>query len=89
MLRKYFCVKNLRRHVIDNYSRDLQASNCAKEFQLNRAEPREVKDNSYKLSTFLLTNLGSRSSRSTKANIGKLHYTEKGTLTTEDLSNLV
>ena len=25
-----FCVRNLRRHVIDNYSRDLQTSNCAK-----------------------------------------------------------
>ena len=46
VLRKYFCVKNLRRHVIENHSRDLQASNSAKECQLNRAEPQEVKDNS-------------------------------------------
>ena len=46
VLRKYFCVKNLRRHVIDNNSRDLQTSNRAKECQLNRAEPRERKDNS-------------------------------------------
>ena len=46
MLRKYFCVKNLRQpHAIVNHSRDLQASNCAKECQLNLAEPREVKDN--------------------------------------------
>ena len=46
MLRKYFCVKYLCRHVIDNHSRNLQASNCAKECQLNREEPREAKDNS-------------------------------------------
>ena len=30
MLRKWFCVKNLRRHAIDNHSRDLQASNWAR-----------------------------------------------------------
>ena len=48
VLRKYFCVKNLCRHIIDNHSRDLQASNCAKDCQLNRAEPREVKDNFWK-----------------------------------------
>ena len=35
---------------MDNHSRDLRASNCAKECQLNLGEPREVKDNSYKLS---------------------------------------
>ena len=29
VLRKLLCVKNLRRHVIDNHSMDLQASNCA------------------------------------------------------------
>ena len=46
VLRKHFCVKNFCRHVIDNYSRDLQTSNCAKECQLNRTEPQEVKDNS-------------------------------------------
>ena len=49
MLRKYFCVKYLRRHVIDNHSRNVQASNCAKECQLNGTEPRTVKGNSYKL----------------------------------------
>ena len=37
MLRKYFCVKKLCRQVIENHSRDLQASNCAKECQLNQA----------------------------------------------------
>ena len=37
LLEKYVCVKNLYR--------DLQTSNCAKESQLNWAEPREVKDN--------------------------------------------
>ena len=30
VLRKLLCVKYLRRHVIDNYRRDLQASNCVR-----------------------------------------------------------
>ena len=30
-----------------NHSRNLQAGNCAKEFQLNHAKPREAKNNSY------------------------------------------
>ena len=30
MLRKYFCVKNLSRHVIDKQSKNLQAGNCAR-----------------------------------------------------------
>ena len=46
VLRKYFCVKNFCCQVIDNHSRDFQASNSAKECQLNQAEPQEVKDNS-------------------------------------------
>ena len=50
VLRKYSCVKNLCRHVIDNHSKDLITSNCAKECQLNRAEPREVRHNSLKFS---------------------------------------
>ena len=45
--------------------------------------------NARSMATFLLTNLGSRSSRSTKANIGELHYTERGALTRRGLSNLV
>ena len=55
MLRKYLCIKYLLikyfcRHVIGNHRRNLQGGNCAKECQLSRAKPREVKDNSYKLS---------------------------------------
>ena len=46
VLTKCFCAKNLRRHVIDNHSRDLQPSNCTKEYQLNWEESREVKGNS-------------------------------------------
>ena len=72
MLRKLLWVKFLRRHFINNHSRDLRASNCSRKTgQLNRAEPREVKDNSQNfqkptvkarsIATFLLTNLGSRS----------------------------
>ena len=30
VLRKLLCVKYLRRHVINNHSRDFQASNCAR-----------------------------------------------------------
>ena len=45
MLRRYFFVNYLCRHVIDNHCRNLQASNWAKECQLNREEPGEVKDN--------------------------------------------
>ena len=68
------------------------------ESQLNRAEPREVKDNSQ---NFLKTNGKSAKynypphkprepfSRSTRANIGELHYTKRGTLTREGLTNLV
>ena len=43
VLRKLLCVKHPRHHVIDNHSRDLWT---VQERQLNRAEPREVKDNS-------------------------------------------
>ena len=64
-----FYAKYLCSHVIDNHSRDLQASCYIKECQLNRAKLREVKDNSFtkptvkawSVSTFLLTNLESRS----------------------------
>ena len=44
------CQEPLLLHHIQSCSRDLQASNCAKESQLVREEPREVKDNSYKCS---------------------------------------
>ena len=59
ILREYLCQKPLS-HVIDNHNSSLQASNCARECQLNRVEPREVKDNSYKLSVKLssLAHLG-------------------------------
>ena len=50
MLRKNFYVKDLCHHVMDNHSRDHQASNCEKECQLNRVEPREVKNSSEKIS---------------------------------------
>ena len=53
MLRKYFCVKNLCCQIKDSHSSDLQVSNCAKYCQLNRAEPREVKEN---FTNFLETN---------------------------------
>ena len=45
-LNKYFYVKYLCCYLTDNYSRNLQASNCAKVCQLNRAEPQDVKNDS-------------------------------------------
>ena len=50
MLWKYFCTKYLCLRVKDNHMKILQASKYVKVFQLDRAKPREVKDNSYKLS---------------------------------------
>ena len=50
MLREFFCIRYLCRHVKDIHRRNLQAGNCAEECQLNRAKPGELKDNSYKLS---------------------------------------
>ena len=55
MLRKWFCAKYLCCHIIDNHSRDLQASNCVKECQtvkrvLNQAKLWELKDNILKIS---------------------------------------
>ena len=47
MFSEFFCGKYLCHHDIDNHSRNLEAGNCAKECQSNRAKPREGKDNSY------------------------------------------
>ena len=44
VLRKSLFVKYIHHHIIDNHSRDLQASYL--KCQLNPAEPREIKDNS-------------------------------------------
>ena len=47
---KYFCVTGLCLRVKDHrksvHRKSVQSSNCAKECQLNRAKPREVKCNS-------------------------------------------
>ena len=74
--------------AIENHSRDLQVSNCAKERQLNRAEARKLKDNS---ENFLKTNGKSAKhsyltphlpqepfNLSASANISEMHYTERG-----------
>ena len=47
---EYFCIKELCHCDKSNHRKNVQAGNCAKECQLNQAKPREVKDNSYKLS---------------------------------------
>ena len=43
---KYFCIKELCVRVKDNHRKNLQASNCAKEYQLNWGKSRQVKDKS-------------------------------------------
>ena len=71
VLRKLLCVKYLHRHVIDNHSRDLQTSNCARvsikpgrdmrsKIQLLRLSKKPTL-NARIIPTFLLINLGSRS----------------------------
>ena len=66
VLRKLFCVKNLWLHIIDNHSRDLLASNCARVSikpgraarKLLKRSKQTVKPQS--IATFLLNNLRSR-----------------------------
>ena len=41
------------------------------------------------IATFLLTNIGSRSDAARRQILSKFHYTERGALTREGLSNLV
>ena len=100
MLRKLLCVKYFRRHI-DNHSRDLQASSCARvsikpgkatrsKRQLLKLSKPTVKARS--IATFLLTNLGAVLLTVTKWTAiiqVECHYTERGALTREDLSNLV
>ena len=89
VLRKLLCVKYLRRQVIDNHSRDLQASNCARESIKPARATRSKRQ--------LLTNLRSRHAAARRRTVTKrtaiiqadCHYTERGTLTREGLSNLV
>ena len=90
MLNKYFCVKYLCCHVINNRSRNFQGSNCEKECQLNRAEQREVKDSSYKLSKPSSSlSSGSYSDAAQGQILSNNHYTERGALTREGFSILV
>ena len=39
MLRKYFCLKYLCLYFKDDHRKNLQADNCAKEYQLHQAKP--------------------------------------------------
>ena len=50
MMLKYFRIKYLFLGLKDIHRKNLQAGNCAKEWQLNQRKPKEVKLNSYKLS---------------------------------------
>ena len=45
MLLKYFCIKDLCLRVKDNHRKNLQASNCAKECQLNWGKSRQIMTN--------------------------------------------
>ena len=50
MMLKYFRIKYLFLGLKDIHRKNLQAGNCAKEWQLNQRKRQEVKINSYKLS---------------------------------------
>ena len=88
VLRKYFCVKNVCRRVIDNHSWDLQPSKCesvsikpgrpmrSKRQLLNFLNP-TVKARS--IATFLLSNLTSRSA-SAQGQILTICTTPRGVL---------
>ena len=99
MLYKYFCVKGFCLCVTDIHRKNLQGGHCAKECQLNREKPGEVKGKSYKLSNkskvksanhrYLLTNLGSRLDSALR-HYCKIDTTLRGiAFTTEGLPNLV
>ena len=87
-----YCVKYLRRHLIDNHRRDLQASNCArvsikpgratrKTRQLLKLSKRPtVKARS--IATFPLTNLESRPATAQRRTVTKWTATYKRTVTT-------
>ena len=87
-----YCVKYLRRHLIDNHLRDLQASNCARVSikpgratrntrQLLKLSKRPtVKARS--IATFPLTNLESRPATAQRRTVTKWTATYKRTVTT-------
>ena len=87
-----YCVKYLRRHLIDNHRRDLQASNCARVSikpgratrntrQLLKLSKRPtVKARS--IATFPLTNLESRPATAQRRTVTKWTATYKRTATT-------
>ena len=87
-----YCVKYLRRHLIDNHRRDLQASNCARvsikpgratrntRQLLNLSKRPTVKARS--IATFPLTNLESRPATAQRRTVTKWTATYKRTVTT-------
>ena len=87
-----YCVKYLRRHLIDNHRRDLQASNCARVSikpgratrntrQLLKLSKRPtVKARS--IATFPLTNLESRPATAQRRTVTKWTATYERTVTT-------
>ena len=87
-----YCVKYLRRHLIDNHRRDLQASNCVRVSikpgratrntrQLLKLSKRPtVKARS--IATFPLTNLESRPATAQRRTVTKWTATYKRTVTT-------
>ena len=92
VLRKLLCVKYVCRHVIDNHSRDLQASNCAR-VSIKPSRATRYKRQPLKIfkrptakarstATFLLTNLGSRPAAVQRRTVTKWATTYKRTVTT-------
>ena len=103
---KSLCVKYLCRYVIDNYSRDFQASNCARvsikpgrattsKRQLLKLPKRQRQKREAQLPSSSLTSGAvlpqhkDGQSQSELPHINGFHYTERGALTREGLSNLV
>ena len=87
-------------HVIDNHSRDLQASNCAKGMSIKPGKATRSKRQLFKtfqkltvkarsIAAFLLPNLWSRSHAAQRQILSNCHYTERSALTKEGLSNFV
>ena len=87
-----YCVKYLRRHLIDNHRRDLQASNCARVSIKPGRATRNTRQllklfkrptvKARSIATFPLTNLESRPATAQRRTVTKWTATYKRTVTT-------
>ena len=90
VLTKSLCVKHLRCHVIENHSRNLQASSLARlSIKPSRATrnklvklPKRFTVKVWSTATFLFTNLGSRPTAAQRRTVTHTTVTYKRTVTT-------